>query len=416
MRNSIDQKTARRLILHGQGILKPDQLGRGINAVQKAIEQLSYVQIDTISVVNRAHHHVLKNRVSNYQEQDLHRLLSDRKTIFEYWSHAAAYIPTQDYRYYMNTMQGYRKHRPVDKKIQKEIINRILTEGPCQSRDFENTDTKKSTGWWDWKPAKQVMENMFLSGELMVKERRGFQKVYDLTENILPDHIDTSKPTPLETGTYYVQRMLGALGIATSSDIGYARPTIRRFAKINIIPSIEQALQTLKETGDVMEYTINNRPHYALTRSIENLPSRIGQKRAVILSPFDNLVINRNRLQEQFGFNYLLECYVPQAKRVYGYFTLPILLGDKFIGRLDAKAHRKQRILDLNNAWFEQTPNDESLSALSDALLAFADSLNCNKIRFINLKSNKHFKQLYEKMRLAQSLGQVPQHEIISGK
>ena len=94
----------------------------------------------------------------------------------------------------------------------------------------------------------------------MVKERRGFQKVYDLTENILPDHIDTSKPTPLETGTYYVQRMLGALGIATSSDIGYARPTIRRFAKINIIPSIEQALQALKETGDVMEFTINNRP------------------------------------------------------------------------------------------------------------------------------------------------------------
>jgi uncharacterized protein YcaQ len=126
------------------------------------------------------------------------------------------------------------------------------------------------------------------------------------------------------------------------------------------------------------------------------------------------LVINRNRLQEKFGFEYLLECYVPQAKRVYGYFTLPILLGDEFIGRLDAKAHRKQQILDINNAWFERTPHDASLNTLSDALITFADSLACNKIRFINPKSNKHYKRLFEKMRLAQSLGELPQHDIVS--
>lgn len=416
MPNYIDQKTARRLILQGQGILKSDQLGRGINAVQKTIEQLSYVQIDTISVVNRAHHHVLKNRVSNYQEQDLHRLLAEKKTIFEYWSHATAYIPTQDYRYYTSTMEGYRKYRPTDNKIKKEIIKRIQIDGPCQSRDFENSGEKKSTGWWDWKPAKQVMENMFLSGELMVKERRGFQKVYDLRENILPGHVDTSKPSPEETGIYYVKRMLGALGLGTSADIGYARPTIRRFSKLNIMPGIEQALESMKESGDVKEFSINDKPHYALTQSLENLPSRIGQKRAVILSPFDNLVINRSRLQQQFDFEYLLECYVPQAKRVYGYFTLPILLGDEFIGRLDAKAHRNLKILDLNNVWFENTPTDTQLNALNDALLTFALSLNCDKIRFINIKSSKPFKQLYQTMFQSQSLDHIPACEIMSAK
>ncbi len=396
---TIDQKLARRLILNSQGLLTRDPFGVGVPAVQRAIERLSYVQIDTISVVDRAHHHILKNRVSTFAANDLHSLLSKQKTIFEYWSHAAAYLPMQDFRYCLATMSGYRKQRPVDAKMSKEIIRRIRTEGPCQPKNFLQRRTQPTTGWWDWSPVKRVMENMFLAGELMVCERRGFQKVYDLTENVLPEDVDLSQPTAFETGCFYVRAMLGALGIATARDIGYARATLRRLAGVDILPAIEQALLALKESGEVLEFSLNGQCQYVLQETLEKVPSRIGQRRAIILSPFDNLVINRARLSEQFGFKYVLECYLPQAKRRYGYFTLPILFGDQFIARVDAKAHRKQSVLEIKNIWFEQLPDQDCLEACDDAFRRFAKQLNCQTIQLPNTRSNRQMANLLSVMR-----------------
>ena len=247
----LNLKDAKRIILHGQGLLQTDQFGRGINAVQKTIEQLGYVQIDTISVVERAHHHTLRTRISNYSPKMLHKLVSDRQTVFEYWSHAAAFLPMQDYRFYQPVMKGFAKKRSIDQKVRQEVVRRIAAEGPLQSRDFENPRGRKSTGWWDWKPTKRAMEHMFLSGELMVRERRGFQKVYDLTENVLPDHIDVSWPTDQEQGHFYVRRMLSGLGIGTAKDIGYARPTVKRLSDNNIQPCIDQSLLEMTESGEI---------------------------------------------------------------------------------------------------------------------------------------------------------------------
>ena len=378
-------KEARRIVLHGQGLLHKEQFGRGINAVQRTIDRLHYIQIDTISVVARAHNHVLRTRVSNYAPKMLHELLANRRTVFEYWSHAAAYLPISDYRYYLPVMKGYGKKHPVDKKMRKQIISRINDEGPLQSRDFEDPRQKKSTGWWDWKPAKLAMEVMFLSGELMVRERRGFQKVYDLTDNVLPVDVDRSFPSDKERGHFYVRRMLASLGISQARDIGYAGPTLRRLSNYDIRTDINHALAEMTASGEVTVCHVEGAVYYCLTDQLETTPKKLGHKKIRFLSPFDNLVINRRRLAELFDFDYQLECYVPEPKRKFGYFTLPMLYGDQMIGRLDCKADRKSGCLRINNIWLETLvkPTDELIEALVSAFDNYAIDLACENLNFL---------------------------------
>ena len=181
----LTQSEARKLFLKQQGLLRDNEFGRGKNATNRVIQRLSYVQIDTISVIRRAHEHVLYNRVPNYSLKHLEKLVQERE-IFEYWSHAAAFLPFKDFRYSLPVMKGFRNARQCDNKIKSEVLARIRAEGPLQSRDFEDTSSKKRSGWWEWKPSKRVLEHLFFSGELMVTRREGFQKVFDLTEDFLP--------------------------------------------------------------------------------------------------------------------------------------------------------------------------------------------------------------------------------------
>ncbi len=388
---SLTLKQIRRLALVHQGLVRSDQFGRGINAVERAIKQLHYVQIDTISVVERAHHHVLRSRVGNYSEPMLHRLLSERRSIFEYWSHAAAYLPVTDYRFYLPVMQGFAQHRDVDPKMKRLVLSRIKTDGPLQSRDFEDQRSNQSTGWWDWKPAKQVLEYLFLSGELMVTERRGFQKVYDLTERVLRSEVDTSFPTEEERGYFYVTRMLSALGIATPRDIAYSRATVSRFSKVDIQPAINAALQSMLEDNKVLQVNFRDEPYYVLRDSVEALPAKIGKHRLRVLSPFDSLVINRKRLNALFDFDYQLECYVPADKRRFGYFTLPLLLGDRFIGRMDCKIHRSEARLVINNLWLEdKTRVDEAqLTTIGEGLRDYSRSVGCQQIELLQTADSR---------------------------
>ncbi len=375
---------ARRLALHHQGLGKPDQFGRGIKAVERAIHAIRYVQIDTISVVNRAHHHVLQSRVSNYQEDWLNRLLKERK-VFEYWHHAAAYMPMEDYRFYRPMMLGFGKTREFDRKVAKEVVARIKAEGPLQSKDFAAPPGKKSEGWWNWKPAKLALEHMFLSGELMVSERRGFQKVFDLTERVLPSEIDTSRPTDSERGHFLVDQMLKAQGAARTLDIGYMRQAISRFEKYKVMPHVEQALAEQLEAGEVTSAEIDGETYYAKQQSLDDLPKRLGKRRIQILSPFDNIIINRSKLEHLFDFRYQIECYVPEPKRQFGYFTLPMLLGDRFVGRIDCKAHRGKGILAINNIWLEDhTQVDDDMGAhIFAAVETFASDHNCEEIELV---------------------------------
>lgn len=391
---------ARRLALSRQGLGKQDAFGRGINAVERTIKTLRYVQIDTISVVDRAHHHVLKTRVSNYQPEHLDNLLTERKSIFEYWHHAASYLPIEDYRFYLPLMRGYGASRKIDPKISKKILARIRAEGPLRSKDFEAPAGKRASGWWDWKPAKLAMEQLFLAGQLMVAERQGFQKCYDLTERVLPEDTDTRLPNDHERARFYVTRILASQGVSRPQDIGYMRIVTSSFEKYKILPGIRTALKELSESGEVVPVPIGKETYYALREDIDNLPKRLGNKRLILLSPFDNLVINRQKLSQLFNFDYQIECYVPEAKRKYGYFTLPLLLGDEFIGRLDCKAHRAQNLLAVKNIWLEPgiSVTDELVQYFYDALTRYASDLNCSSVKIETADNKQLLKPLSKKL------------------
>jgi uncharacterized protein YcaQ len=377
----ITKTDARKLFLAQQGLLKRNTFGRGRNATLKAVERLSYVQIDTISVVSRAHEQILKTRIENFTGPMLQKLQTSRH-LFEYWGHAAAYLPFEHYRYYLPVMAGFKASRNRDKKLAKEVVRRIAGEGPLQSRDFEDTRNNKQNGWWEWKPAKQVLEHLFLSGELMITRRDGFQKVYDLRENVIPAHIDVSTPTKGDWSDFIVLTMVQALGVATEADLGYARPTIRRLAKIDLKQSMKTAIDQLLESGNLVSLDVDGTPYYSTPGLLEQLPLRIGKKEIRILSPFDNLIINRKRCEQLFKFDYQLECYVPAHKRKYGYFTQSLLYGDKFIGRMDAKAKRDDEVLIIKNLVLEPAVKvtDTLITELGRSILDFATANGCTRV------------------------------------
>ena len=187
----------RRLALAAQGLLQAQPYGRGLAGARKAINHIGYVQIDTISVVERAHHHIFHSRVPKFKPAMTNQMLLDGD-IFEYWAHAAAFLPIADFRFslpYKHAIKSGQTHwyKTRDKKLMGELLARIRSDGPIRSRDVETNITKRA-GWWDWKPAKKALEQMYMEGDLMVSDREGFQKTYDLTERVLPSHVNSQMP------------------------------------------------------------------------------------------------------------------------------------------------------------------------------------------------------------------------------
>jgi uncharacterized protein YcaQ len=372
----ISARDARRLFLLRQGLLRREPFGRGGQAVARAIERLGWVQIDTISVVERAHHHVLRSRVAGYRQDWLDELQHGNRSVFEYWSHAAAYLPMRDYRFYLPMMRWSRRGGAVEPKMAGEVLRRVREEGPLQSRDFEAAG-HRSGGWWDWKPAKRTLEQLFHRGELMVTRREGFQKVYDLPERVLPDHVDTSFPDAAQWGRFVVRMMVDALGVANEKEIAYQRIAARRLYSRPILPMVQQAAAELVEAGELEQVTVEGRGPY-LTRHLGSLPVKLGRRRITILSPFDNTVIMRDRARDLFGFDYAIECYVPAEKRRFGYFSLPILFGDELIGRMDTKADRHSGTLTVNMIHLEPGVDPALVrDPLSRTLADFARDNGC---------------------------------------
>jgi len=377
------QGKLRRIALNQQGLLKADAFGRGKQATLRAIEHIGYVQIDTISVVERAHHHVLWSRVSNYAPKYLEQLVKQRK-VFEYWFHAASWLPMRDFRFAlprMTKMNGERDwFENCDKKLIRNILERIRTEGPLRARDFEDTRKGKNQ-WWDWKPAKQALEQLFMQGELMVSGRQGFQKVYDLPERVLPDWVDTRAPDMEAYASYLIDTNLRAHGFATQKSISYLRKgqALRE--------AIREQLQRRIDAGLITTVILND--NSLVYADSELLETRAPRSSAVvrILSPFDNVVIQRERGRNIFDFDYQIECYVPQPKRQFGYFCLPVLYRDRLVGRVDCKAHRKQKRLELKSIHIEHKIDDEFDEAFNIAMQSFAAFNGCNEMKNSNNQS-----------------------------
>ena len=376
----ISQKEARLLALQHQG-LRSNSLN-GKEGALAAFEKIRYVQIDTLSVVQRAHHHVLWSRVRNYKQEHLWDLVRER-AVFEYWAHAASYLPMRDYRFTLPRQERFRSGKGLwhkkNPRLMKYALDRIKAEGPLMSRDFDKDKVRLYYGnqeGWSTTPISQTLFQLFMEGELMIVGRKGFQKVFDMTERVLPSEVDDRTPSRDEYIRHLIERDISAHGLVKANEIGYLVK--------NTTKDINRLLAQMVEAEELVEVTIHGLPqtYYTFPNSLEQLPIVNRERRIRILSPFDNLIIQRKRLEELFGFSYTLECYVTKTKRKVGYFSLPLLRGSEFVGQADLKADRKTKVLWIKNLVWEEgkAKQDHLWKTLSKSLQGFAKFNSCEVI------------------------------------
>ncbi|MFH1084149.1 MAG: crosslink repair DNA glycosylase YcaQ family protein, partial [Chloroflexota bacterium] len=375
---------ARRLALRCQGLDGAWALPTGKQGVNQAIARLGYVQIDTIAVVERAHHHTLWARCPDYDPAAPWELLAERR-IFEYAAPVASFLPMSDYRYHVPAMRAYAQ-RPyvrhwLDENVAvvEHVLGRIRDEGALGSADFEPPPGAQSRGWWDWKPAKRALDHLHNMGVLMVRERRNFQRRYDLAERVLPPETDTRAPDAEEVRRHRLARALAADGVVTLRGHRWGQKATRA--------ALARTAQTLVEDGAATTVAIEGVDDPTLVARPDLLAEADalgGTARAHILSPFDNLIIDRDRLLRLFGFDYAMECYLPAAKRRYGYFMLPILWNERFVARADCKADRQARTLVVRQLMLEpDVPvSDGLVGALAAECAAFARFNGCDRFEF----------------------------------
>lgn len=376
VRGDRDRTRIRRQALAAQGLLHQQRFGSGLDGARNAIRHLGYLQIDSISVIERAHHHVLYSRVPRFVPAMTNALLRGG-AIYEYWSHAAAFLPMEDFRFSLPYKQAIHDgqvhwYRDPDKRLMKRLLARIRSDGPLRSRDLEQRRSK-GAGWWDWKPAKKAIEQLYMQGDLMISDREGFEKSYDLTERVLPSDIDTTAPAPREMAAHLLDQQLRTHAFVSLKGLTYQRR----------IPGLREAAQALVKAklaaGELEQLRLDSGAVFLCEAGALDRPLPRVRDRLLILSPFDNMVIQRERLSALFGCDYQLECYVPEAKRRYGYFSLPLLFRDVFVGRMDCKAHRKSAQLEVRGLHVDKPwqGSGACLGALAAALGRFAAFQGC---------------------------------------
>ena len=390
----------RRLALAKQGLARKAPFGSGLTGTAAALQHLGYVQIDTISVVQRAHHHVLASRVPGYQTEHLNKLLS-RGLAFEYWHHAAAYMPIDHYRFARLRMQDIKNgvrfwSKRRDLKLEKKVLQRIRADGALMARDFE-APGHKSTGWWEWKPAKHALEQLFMMGELCVARRDGFQKVYDLPERVLPSEVITKPPSTEAYAKHLLAGQLANYGHVTTKSVTY----LQRSA------ALRQASNALFKAqiagGELVAINLPDAGSVYTTPAIWAQRVPAPSTRVSILSPFDNSIIQRERVQRLFDFDYQIECYVPASKRQFGYFCLPLTFADNLVGRMDCKAHRDSQRLDIRALYLEKPiaegSRDQFVAAFASACHDYRRFNQCNEITLSQCQPKKWLKPLREALK-----------------
>jgi uncharacterized protein len=347
------------------------------------IEQLGYVQIDTISVVERAHRHILWTRFPAYKEEMLTELIDKDKKVFEYWDHAAAFMPMKNFRYaffrkrkFTKEDKNWRAWSKKNKKIIRFVLDRIRAEGALQSRDFEHPPIK-GRSWWEWKPSKHALDYLFHTGELAAKARINFQKVYDLPERVLPAGLDTTEPTDEEHSEHLIMNAIRAHGFIAKKEIVYLKYHSRT--------AFEKTLKKLLDEKIICRIRIDNlQSEYFSTELQLNTLNKQNTTytHTHILSPFDNLIIQRKRLNDLFNFEYIIECYIPAHKRKYGYYCMPVLNGDKFIGKIDLKSDRINGVLNVLNFFPEKgIKKPDAKKLIKNKLNELALFAGCRKVK-----------------------------------
>ncbi len=370
----ISLKSARRLALTAQGFSGAQQVpGKATRwqALSKVIDKLNLLQIDSVNVLSRSHYLPLFSRLGNYDKAvlDKHTLAAKNRRCFEYWAHEASILPYRyqpllrwrmdDARNGTGIYKGLVDFAAEKPDVIARTLDRVRAEGPLRPRDF-GQPAVRSGEWWGWNDNKTALEYLFWTGDVTTARRDGFERLYDVPERVLPD--DThSAPTPDRADAIreLARHSARALGISTETDI-------RDYFRLPLADA-RQAVAELIESGDLRTVEVKgwNKPGYIWHQA----KSARSFERATLLSPFDPLVWNRERAERLFDFRYRIEIYTPAPKRQFGYYVLPVLIGERLSGRLCMKADRQAGTLRVNAAWHEDGVDPDAASeAIAPAL------------------------------------------------
>ncbi len=336
---------ARRIWLRAQRLDRLAPFGAGPDATRLAVEHLGYVQIDTINVIERCHHHILFARIPAYERAHLHQAQTADKTVFEYWTHALSYVPSRDIGMFVGAMKQYRKSpsrwfSSVKPKDLRKVLTLIRESGPLTIRDIDDDKlVEKDHPWASRKPSKRALQLAFLTGAVTVSARSGMLKTYELTER----HFGWEKPpkpaSERQVADYLLDRALRAQGVVSVDSICYLDAKRK--------PAVRERIRARLRRKDLVPVSIDGVEHAEHWATAETLDEAEAPSDALvhILSPFDPLIIQRPRLKLFFGYDHRFEAYVPKEKRVLGYFALPVLVDDEIVAAIDLKADRQNQEL-----------------------------------------------------------------------
>jgi uncharacterized protein YcaQ len=348
---------ARGVWLRAQRLDAAAPFGAGPDATLRAVEHLGYVQIDTIHVIERSHHHILYTRIPDYRRSDLEHAQSVDKSVFEYWTHALAYVPTSDYRFFVPAMEGRRAepHRSFAAAAEPDayaaLLRRIRKEGALSIRDFEGEDlVEKTHPWASRKPSRAALRFGFFVGDLTISGRRGMLKSYDLTNRHFGWRRRPPAASPAQYAGYLLRRALRSQGVVSLDSICYGDLGW----KLQVAALIENEVKRRR----LVPVRVEGHDRSSLWAAPDALDAggrAPSTHRTHILSPFDPLVIQRKRLNALFGYDHRFEAYVPPEKRRLGYFALPVLMGDEIVAAVDLKTDRQAgRLLIQKWTWIAE--------------------------------------------------------------
>ena len=355
----IPAQQARHLVLHLQGLTDPPRRKLEPSALLGLIERLGFVQVDSISRVERAHHMILFSRNQTYRPGHLRTPLELDGALFENWTHDAAIIPTRFFPYWHERFrrerdrlaERFRRWQGGYRAEIDRVIARLEAEGPLMARHFADGKKRGAGGWWNWHPGKAALEFLWRTGEIAIARREGFQKVYDLTHRVIPETHRRTQPVAEEMVDWACRAALDRLGFASPGELAgfwglitaaeakaWCRDNLDRTAIPVLVEGVGAAPRQVFAPADIED-------------RLATLPDLPGRLR--ILNPFDPILRDRKRLTRQFGFDYRIEIFVPESKRTHGYYIFPLLEGGQLTGRIDIRADRDADRLQVAALWLE---------------------------------------------------------------
>jgi len=353
----ISNLEARRLFLHRHALGKRSSHRLQREDVLSLVRDLGFVQLDSINTVERAHHMIMFSRALGYERtllSDLHQ----RRVLFEHWTHDTSLLPIEFYPHWHHRFRKARipfshsRWLALDtdpKKLLAHVRRRVGKEGPLSTRAFED---KRQGPWWGWGPHKMALEYLFRTGELAIARRERFEKIYDLAERVIPSDLRSARPARKQTVAWSCREALVRLGFGTAREIASF------FGLIEIAEARDWTRAALRKK-EIVELTVTASDGSAYSAfalpsveaEIASLPPAHAPAR--FLSPFDPAIRDRKRALRLFGLDYTIELFVPEKRRRYGYYVMPVLEGEGFIGRADLKTHREEKRLEVKGLWPE---------------------------------------------------------------